>query len=109
MRRESISVMKLVAICTWSRTTAFLGVPLVAVCKAERGHLGRAIETGEAMYVDDMATDTLYNKLAHNSQNMLKAGFHSSFLIPLRVRGEGLGAMNFLGKERYHSSEPTFN
>ena len=80
------------------------GVPLVAVYKAGEGHLGRAIETGEAMYVDDMATDTLYNKLAHN-KNMLKAGFHSSFLIPLRVRGEGLGVMNFLGKERYHFSE----
>ncbi len=79
------------------------GVPLVAVYKAGEGRLGRAIETGEAMYVDDMATDTLYNKLAHN-KNMLKAGFHSSFLIPLRVRGEGLGVMNFLGKERYRNA-----
>jgi signal transduction histidine kinase/HAMP domain-containing protein len=79
-------------------------VPLVRSYRMGQGRLGRAIESGEAMFVGDMETDPEYKRLAHN-QNMLKAGFRSSFLIPLKVRGEGLGVMNFVGKKPYHFSE----
>ncbi|HEY7221493.1 MAG TPA: GAF domain-containing protein [Candidatus Binatia bacterium] len=80
------------------------GVPLVHSYQTGEGRLGRAIETGEAMFVDDMETDAAYNRLAHN-KNMLKAGFRSSFLIPLKVRGEGLGVMNFLGRQPHRFSD----
>ncbi|MGH7794797.1 MAG: GAF domain-containing protein [Candidatus Binatia bacterium] len=76
------------------------GVPLVLQYKVGEGRLGRAIETGEAMFVENMATDPIYNNQAHN-KHMLNAGFYSSFIIPLRIRGEGLGVMNFLGKKPY--------
>jgi signal transduction histidine kinase len=36
---------------------------------------------------------------------MLRAGFRSSFLIPIKVRNEGLGVMNFLGKQPHKFSE----
>jgi signal transduction histidine kinase len=80
------------------------GVPLGRSYRIGQGRLGRAIETGEALFVADMEIDPEYKRLAHN-QYMLKAGFRSSFLIPLKVRGEGLGVMNFVGKNPYHFSE----
>ena len=80
------------------------GIPLVQTYRIGEGRLGRAIETGEAMFVNDMETDPVYEKLAHN-KNMLKAGFHASFLIPLKVRGQGLGVMNFVGKKPHQFTE----
>jgi signal transduction histidine kinase/HAMP domain-containing protein len=80
------------------------GIPLVRSYRIGEGRLGRALESGEALFVSDMETDAAYKRLAHN-QYMLKAGFRSSFLIPLKVRGEGLGVMNFVGKKPYYFSE----
>jgi signal transduction histidine kinase len=80
------------------------GVPLVSTYKAGEGQLGRAVETGKAIFVENMMTDPAFNELAHNKY-LLKAGFHSSFLIPLKVRGEGLGVMHFLGKNPHRFSE----
>jgi signal transduction histidine kinase len=36
---------------------------------------------------------------------MFNAGFRASILIPIRVRGEGLGVMNFLCKKPHHYSD----
>jgi signal transduction histidine kinase/HAMP domain-containing protein len=80
------------------------GVPLVLQYKVGEGRLGKAIETGEAMFVEDMVSDANYNKHAHN-KHMLNAGFRSSFIVPLKIRGEGLGVMNLLGKNPYHFSQ----
>jgi GAF domain-containing protein/HAMP domain-containing protein len=80
------------------------GVPLVSSYKAGEGQLGKAVETGKAIFVENMMTDPAFNELAHN-KHLLKAGFHSSFLIPLKVRGEGLGVMHFVGKKPYRFSE----
>jgi hypothetical protein len=46
-----------------------------------RGRLGRAVEMGEPMMVEAMATDPVYEKLALNKA-MLRAGFRSSFTFP---------------------------
>lgn len=79
-------------------------VPLLPTYKIGRGRLSRAIETGDAMFVEDMASDPLYNQLGHNKY-MLKAGFRSVFVIPLKVRGEVLGVMSFAGKNPHPFAE----
>jgi signal transduction histidine kinase/HAMP domain-containing protein len=68
------------------------------------GRVGKAFETGEPMIAEDMQTDAMYVRMAHNKV-MLRAGFRSSFLIPIKVRNEGLGVMNFLGKQPHKFSE----
>ena len=68
------------------------------------GRLGKAFETGEPMIVEDMQSDPVYNQTAGNKV-MLRAGFRSSFLIPIKVRKETLGVMNFLGKEPHIFTE----
>jgi signal transduction histidine kinase/HAMP domain-containing protein len=80
------------------------GVPLMPSYRVGEGRVGGVIQSGEAMFVEDMATDAGYQTLAHN-KNMLKAGFHASLLIPLKVRGQGLGVMNFVGKKPYQFAE----
>jgi signal transduction histidine kinase len=50
-----------------------------------------------------MASDQAYSGFAHN-KHMLNAGFRSSFIIPLKIRREALGVMNFLAKRPYHFS-----
>jgi signal transduction histidine kinase/HAMP domain-containing protein len=80
------------------------GVQLVSRYGAGEGQLGNVVQTGQAAFVEDMASDPVYDKLAHNKY-LLKAGFRSSFLIPLKVRGEGLGVMHFLGRKPYSFSD----
>jgi signal transduction histidine kinase len=36
---------------------------------------------------------------------MFKAGFRSSFIVPLKIRGSGLGVINFLKRQPYRFSE----
>ncbi|MPZ77666.1 MAG: GAF domain-containing protein [Deltaproteobacteria bacterium] len=79
-------------------------ISLIKKYAVGEGRLGKACETGEPMIVEDMQTDPVYNQTAHNKV-MLRAGFRSSFLIPIKVRKEGLGVMNFLGKEPHKFSE----
>ncbi|HWH79849.1 MAG TPA: GAF domain-containing sensor histidine kinase, partial [Candidatus Binatus sp.] len=71
---------------------------------ANQGRLGQALSAGEAMFVANMETDESYAAMAH-SKTMLKSGFRSSFLIPLKVRGEAMGIMNFLGRKPHQFSE----
>jgi signal transduction histidine kinase len=80
------------------------GVPLVAQYKSGQGRLGKALESGDATFVEDMATDPDYIKSSHN-KHMLNAGFRSSFIIPLKIRRESLGVMNFLARRPYHFSQ----
>ncbi|MBM2802178.1 MAG: putative Histidine kinase [Deltaproteobacteria bacterium] len=79
-----------------------IGFPeeFVPVARYRMGHgrVGRAMESGAAMFVEDMASDQAYQRTAQ-SKSMLKLGFRSSFLIPIRAGGECVGVMNFLGKQ----------
>ncbi|HEX9455585.1 MAG TPA: GAF domain-containing protein, partial [Candidatus Binatia bacterium] len=79
-------------------------ISLISSYQAGQGRLGRALLTGEAMFVADMATDPFYLHTAQNKA-MLRAGYRRSVLIPLKVRGEALGVMNFLGRQPLPFSE----
>src|SRR5262245_22821852 len=68
------------------------------------GRVGRAIESGEPMFIEDMEVDEEYQRTAH-TKLMLKQGFRSSLLIPIKVGGINLGIMNFLCRKPYHFSE----
>ncbi|MBM2804109.1 MAG: putative Histidine kinase [Deltaproteobacteria bacterium] len=68
------------------------------------GRVGRAAETGEPMFADDMELDQSYQRTAR-SKLLLKQGFHGSFLMPIKVGGVSFGVMNFLSKKPYHFSE----
>ena len=78
------------------------GIPenalLIKKYQIGEGRVAEAFQAGQPRIVEDMQTDPAYNKLSHNKV-MFKAGFRSSFLIPIKVRGESLGVMNFLGKQ----------
>jgi signal transduction histidine kinase len=79
-------------------------IRLVKTYRIGEGRVGKAFETGEPMIAEDMQSDSMYTQMAHNKV-MLRAGFRSSFLIPIKVRNEGLGVMNFLGKQPHKFSE----
>jgi signal transduction histidine kinase len=62
------------------------------------------MESGEPMFVEDMASDEAYQRTAHNKL-MVKQGFHGSFLIPIKAGGECVGVMNVLGKQPHTFSQ----
>ena len=66
--------------------------------------IGKAFESGEPSFVENMETDPDYRQTAPN-RLMFKAGFRSSFIVPLRIRGSGLGVINFLKRQPYRFSE----
>jgi signal transduction histidine kinase len=66
--------------------------------------LGRAFEAGEPCFVENMETDPDYQQTAPN-RLMFKAGFRSSFIMPLKFRGAGVGVMNFLKRRTHRFSE----
>ena len=76
------------------------------VRKYRRGEtrIGRAFESGEPSFVENMETDPDYQQTAPN-RVMFEAGFRSSFIVPLRIRGSRLGVMNFLKRRPYRFSE----
>ncbi|HEX9788859.1 MAG TPA: GAF domain-containing protein, partial [Candidatus Binatia bacterium] len=59
------------------------------------GLIGLVIDRGEPLAFEDMRGDPEYRRLAAR-KTMLHAGFRASLFIPLKVRGETLGAMNLL-------------
>jgi signal transduction histidine kinase/HAMP domain-containing protein len=67
------------------------------------GFLGKAVKKGEPLIFDDMQNSPTYAQMSRR-RLMLKAGFRGSFFIPIRVRGESLGMMNFLSEEPHHFS-----
>jgi signal transduction histidine kinase len=66
--------------------------------------IGRAFETGMPLFVEDMEADADYQATAPN-QLMFKAGFRSSFIVPLKFRGAGVGVINFLKRRIHRFSE----
>ena len=76
----------------------------VARYRVGHGLVGRAMETGAPMFVEDMASDETYQQTAH-SRSMLKLGFRGSFLIPIKAGGECVGVMNVLGKQPHAFSQ----
>lgn len=79
-------------------------VPLVSSYRVGEGRVGRVIQSGEAVFVEDMETDAGYHQWAHR-KHMLKAGFRASVLMPLKVRGQGLGVINLVAKRPYRFTE----
>jgi len=62
-----------------------------------RGLVGKAFESGEPILIENMETDPRYDNMSRGGV-MLKRGFRSCFFIPIKVRGDTLGVMNFLNK-----------
>ncbi|HEX2229260.1 MAG TPA: GAF domain-containing protein, partial [Candidatus Binatia bacterium] len=79
-------------------------IHVVEKYQAGQTRIGRAFETGEPSFVEDMETDPDYQQTAPN-RIMFKAGFRSSFIIPLKIRGSGVGVINFLKRQPYRFSE----
>jgi signal transduction histidine kinase len=79
-------------------------VHLVEKYQSGESRLGRAFDTGEPSFVENMTSDLEYQESALN-RIMFDAGFRSSFIVPLKIRGSGLGVMNFLKREPYRFSE----
>jgi PAS domain S-box-containing protein len=61
------------------------------------GLIGRVAQTGEPIVFADMQHDPEYHRLA-GPKIMLLAGFRGSFFIPLKVRDETIGVMNFVSR-----------
>ncbi|HEY7560074.1 MAG TPA: GAF domain-containing protein [Candidatus Binatia bacterium] len=80
------------------------GIQVVRKYRPGETRIGRAFESGEPTFVEDMETDPDYRQTAPN-RLMFKAGFRSSFIVPLRIRGAGLGVVNFLKRQPYRFSE----
>jgi len=74
------------------------------VYRIGEGLIGKTVESGEPSIVEDMSNDLTYAKFARN-KILLDAGFRASCLIPIKVRGEKLGVLNFLRKEPHHFSD----
>jgi signal transduction histidine kinase len=68
------------------------------------GLIGKTVESGETRILEDMRSDPAYIGLSRN-KTMFSAGFRASVLIPIKVRGEGLGVINFLSKKPHHFSD----
>jgi signal transduction histidine kinase/HAMP domain-containing protein len=80
------------------------GVHVVEKYRRGETRIGRAFESGEPSFVENMETDPDYQRDAPN-RLMFKAGFRSSFIVPLKIRGAGLGVINFLKREPRRFSE----
>lgn len=68
------------------------------------GVLGTVFKNGEPLIFNDVQNDPEYAQAAEKKV-MLRAGFRGSFFIPIKVKGECLGVMNFLSKQAHHFSE----
>jgi signal transduction histidine kinase len=79
-------------------------IPLVEKYQPGESRIGRALETGEPSFVENMDDDSDFRESAH-SRMMINAGFRSAFIVPLKIRGSGLGVINFLKRQPYHFSE----
>jgi signal transduction histidine kinase len=66
--------------------------------------MGKVFETGESSFIENMDTEPGYRESA-SKRIMFRAGFRSSFIVPLKIRGSTLGIINFLKREPYRFSE----
>lgn len=78
-------------------------VALPLTYQSGEGIVGKVLETGEPRIFEDIQDDPEYQRLARK-KIILQAGFHSSFFIPIKVRGETLGVMNLLSNAAHHFS-----
>lgn len=78
--------------------------PPVSRYRVGQGRVGRAMESGEPMFVEDMASDEAYQRTAHNKL-MVQQGFHGSFLMPIKAGGECVGVINCLDKQPHAFSQ----
>jgi signal transduction histidine kinase/HAMP domain-containing protein len=79
-------------------------VQVVAKYRLGETRIGRAFESGTPRFVEDMETDADYQQTAAH-RLMFKAGFRSSFIVPLKFRGVGVGVINFLKRRTHRFSE----
>jgi signal transduction histidine kinase/HAMP domain-containing protein len=63
-----------------------------------KGLLGRAAETGEAIFFEDIQTDHRYEKLTYSQANK-KAGYRCLGYFPIRATGNLLGCIVFNGRQ----------
>ena len=77
---------------------------IVEMYRPGESRIGRAFDTGEPTFVENMDIDADYRQTAPN-RIMSKAGFRSSFIVPLKIRGSALGVINFLKRRPYRFSE----
>jgi signal transduction histidine kinase len=68
------------------------------------GRIGKAFEVGEASFVENMETDRDYAQTTRY-RTMFNAGFRSSFIVPLKTRGAGVGVINCFNRQPYRFSE----
>ena len=79
------------------------GFPLRDRYHIGEGRIGGVMNSGNPMFVPDLANDPSYWTTAQN-QEMRKLGFRSSFLMPINAAGKCLGVMNFLCRQPYRFS-----
>ncbi len=79
------------------------GFPLRERYEIGEGRIGGVMNSGNPMFVPDVASDASYWSTAQN-QEMRKLGFRSSFLMPINAAGKCLGVMNFLCRQPYRFS-----
>lgn len=77
-----------------------LGFPLRDRYQINEGRIGGVMNSGNPMFVPDLASDSSYWSTAQN-QELLRLGFRSSFLMPINAAGKCLGVMNFLCRQPY--------
>jgi signal transduction histidine kinase len=66
--------------------------------------IGKAFETGEPSFVEQMTRASEEQESA-SDRVLFNAGFRSSLIVPLKIRGTALGVMNFLKREPYRFSD----
>jgi GAF domain-containing protein len=64
------------------------------------GLVGRVAQNGEPIVFEDMQHEPEYHRLA-GTKIMLLAGFRGSFFIPLKIRDETIGVMNFVSRSAH--------
>ena len=79
------------------------GFPLRDRYQIGEGRIGGVMNSGNPMFVPDLNSDSSYWSTAQN-QEMVKLGFHSSFLMPINAAGKCVGVMNFLCRQHYQFS-----
>ncbi len=60
--------------------------------------------SGEPMFIEDLGLDDAYRQIAHG-RFILEQGFRGGFILPLKVRGQSVGMINFLRKGPYRFTQ----
>jgi GAF domain-containing protein len=68
-----------------------------------RGPTGRAIQTGEPSFMNDVERDKNFKPWRERA---LQAGFASSGAVPIRINGKTAGALNLYSSEKNYFDAP---